>query len=1140
MSELPFDLCGPLPEGVTVLEASAGTGKTFTIAALATRFVAAGVGLEQLLLVTFTRMATGELRERVRDRLVGTERELSRVLAGAGLDSGDEVVRLLAGGERRQVELHRDRLAAAIADFDAATIDTTHSFCQSVLDELGTLGDLEPDVTFAEHVDDLVEEVVDDLYVRRFHNSDERPQLSRADALEVVRTAIEHPLAEVHPLAAPDQSTAAMRRRLALSGRAELERRKRSLAIVTYDDLLTRLQATLVGPRGPEAAARLRARYRAVLIDEFQDTDPIQWDIVSRAFGDGSVTLVLIADPKQAIYAFRGADVYAYLDAVAAAQTQRTLEVNHRSDQRLIDGFDALFGGARLGHEGIVYRRVRAADCHREPRLHGAPSPAALRVRVLARSQPTLELTARGYAQADSAREHIAADVAADVVALLDSGARIEDRDHSGASCGEEPVAPRHIAVLVPTHRHAALVRDALDGAAVPAVVGGAGSVFATPAAGDWTALLEALERPASPTRARGAALTPLLGWTAAELAGATEAQLEELHRELYGWAHVLRLRGMAALAEAITVGRRLPGRLLARTGGERRLTDLRHVAELLHRAASAEPLGVAALAGWLRQRIAVAEREGSDDDLTRRLESDAEAVQVLTVHRAKGLEFPIVYCPFLWEPGPIRRGSFPVYFHDPARGNRRAIDVGLSGRDYQDHLAQYRVERRGEDLRLAYVALTRARHQAVVWWAAGWNSGDAPLTRLLFAQDADGNVRPSGTTPASDVAVFERLTEIAARAPEAVSVEWSRRRAAAPLRANRRAPGELAVARLERRLDLLWRRTSYSAITAAAHEEWVASEPEERGVTDEPSGALPLAGAITGAGEANAGSAGVQLAALELPLTAMGVGPRVGTAVHRALEAVEFAPGGLSGALGAALAAACERGGVELGCPPAEAAAGLALALSTPLGGALGETALTDLARSDRLDELAFELPLAGGDRPAGRVGLTDIAALLRERLEPADALAGYAARLADPALTGAVRGYLTGTIDLVLRVARPGGGDGYAIVDYKTNWLAAPGESLSAWHYRPAALAAEMERSHYALQALLYAVALHRFLRWRVSAYDQATDLLGVHYLFLRGMLGPGAAAVPGGNCGVFAWRPPAGLVPALSDLLDAGAAA
>jgi exodeoxyribonuclease V beta subunit len=287
--DLPFDLTGPLPSGVTVLEASAGTGKTYTIAALAARFIAEGRKLSELLLVTFTRMATGELRERARERLVSTEAALTRFLEGGGLADADEVVALLADGSLEEVRVRRDRLAAAVSNFDAATIATTHGFCQEVLAELGTLGDLEPDVSFAEEVDDLIDEVIDDLYVRRFYRSGDAP-FDRAQAGEIARMAIGNPTAEVHPRDAPAESDAAMRRRLAVAARDELERRKRRLAVMTYDDLLTRLLGALRGTGGPAAAARLRDRYRVVLIDEFQDTDPVQWEIVRRAFGGGGVS----------------------------------------------------------------------------------------------------------------------------------------------------------------------------------------------------------------------------------------------------------------------------------------------------------------------------------------------------------------------------------------------------------------------------------------------------------------------------------------------------------------------------------------------------------------------------------------------------------------------------------------------------------------------------------------------------------------------------------------------------------------------------------------------------------------------------------------------------------------------------------
>jgi exodeoxyribonuclease V beta subunit len=1043
-----FDLCGELPRGTTVLEASAGTGKTYTIAGLAARYVAAGVPLDRLLLVTFTRMATGELRERVRERL-------NEVLRGLeGEPSEDPVVALLARGD---VEAHRRHLARAVADFDAATIVTTHAFCQEMLGSLGIAGDLEPDATFVEDIRDLRAEVVDDLFVRRFADRPgEDVPVRLAEARRIAEVAVDNP---VTPLAAAPAGPAAVRHGIAKFTREELERRKRRLGLVTYDDLLTRLRAVLADD--PVAVRRLRERFSHVLVDEFQDTDPVQWEILRTAFtqpspsaaagtGAGNV-LVLIGDPKQAIYAFRGADVFAYLEA-AGSTTRETLGVNYRSDQRLIDAYDALFGDARLGHEQIAYLKVRARH---GTRLHGAGAP--LRVRVL----PRRDTTPKGHAALNPAREQVAVDCAADIVELLNGDAQIEGRD----------VEPGDVAVLVPTNRLAAMIRDALEQVGVPAVINGAGSVFGTEAAEEWLALLEALERPGHQMRAHAAALTCFLGWSAEEVAAAGDERWEAVHRRLHDWARVLRTRGVASLTETVSLVEGLPERVLGRRGGERRLTDLRHVAQLLHAAASAEGLGTTALAAWLRRRIDEAHSDTADEDRSRRLESDADAVQVLTIHRSKGLEFPIVHLPYAWDLGRPERRSEPVVFHDD--DGVRTLDVACYGSAYQDHLQRYKLEEQGEDLRLLYVAMTRARHQCVLWWAGTWQGRDTALSRLVFAREADGTVRPFGSAPPADDEAFARFEELATGAGGCMAVEWAVP-PPPPVHWQRPQPrrAELATAAFERGLDWDWRRTSYSDITALAHETArVGSEPEEDAVDDEPD-------------EEEAAPA-------EGPWASVPGGMRVGTTVHRALEELDFA----APEFGPEVA---ELGAVE----------GLRQAIATPLGEPFG-IRLADLSVADRLDELAFELPLAGGDTPRGEVTLDAIAAAL------GDELGGYAARLRDRGLRARVRGFLTGSLDLVARLP-----DGrYAIFDYKTNALPS---------FAADALAAEMHRRHYGLQALLYTVALHRYLRWRLPGYDPDRHLAGVGYLFLRGIDGTEGA-------GVYAWRPPADVVERVSDALD-----
>jgi exodeoxyribonuclease V beta subunit len=1103
----PFAIDGPLPQGITVLEASAGTGKTYAIAGLAARYVADGLPLDRMLLVTFTRMATGELRDRVRERLTAVERGLRARLAG-GEPCEDRVVELLAARPPADGAAAAEHLSLALADFDAATIATTHGFCQEMLAQLGVAGELESDVELVEDPADLLEEVLDDLYVRRFHR-EEAPQISRREALAIARSAaLDHPGVELVP---GHGEPGATRARLADAVRRELDRRKHRLRVMTYDDLLLRLDGALRGAGGGAVAARLRERYGVVLVDEFQDTDPVQWSILERAFGGPETTLVLIADPKQAIYAFRGADVYAYLAAAAESTRIETLDVNWRSDQLLLDAYDTLLHDAQLGHPGIVYRRVQAAPPGQRRRLHGAPCPAALRLRLLDRD--TVEQTRGGLPTVPAARARIAGDLAADVVALLESGAQVECV--AEARRGErEPVSPAHLAVLVRKNSQAAEVREALGAAGVPAVTGGAGSVFGSPAASHWLRLLEALEMPQARVRAHTAALTPFLGWDAAELAAAGTGELEDLHLQLHDWARNLRERGVAAMLETIGRSQALPERVLATRGAERLMTDLRHVGELLHGAMLGEALGIAALTAWLRRRLLDTDRHGSDEERSRRLESDSEAVQVLTVHRSKGLEFPIVLLPFLWDAGGPPRGEAPVCFHDPSAGDLRRLDVTLTGADYRGHVDQAELEDRGEDLRLLYVALTRARHQAVVWWASAWKSQQSALGRLLFARDHDGRIAAfGGQKPPTDAIAHQRFSDLAAAAPpDAVSVEAVGDGAAPVWSPPDSGRGELELAILTRGFDRRWRRTSYSDITATAHEATVGSEPEAPAIADEPSGVEAVA------------ETPMEQDALgpspELPLAAMPVGATVGTIIHEVLEATDFTAADLRAELRAQLEMAIRVRPSVLGeLDPV--LAGLESAIATPIG----DFALREVARADRLDELGFELPLAGGERPAGSVTLGALAAVLARELPADDPLGGYGSRLADPDLRHEVRGYFTGFIDLVVR--RPG--PRFHIVDYKTNWLAGPDEPLRGAQYAPAALRAEMERRHYGLQAMFYTVALHRYLRWRLPDYDPARHLGGVHYAFLRGMTG--------GDGGVFTWTPTAAAVCGLSDALDEG---
>ena len=458
-------------------------------------------------------------------------------------------------------------------------------------------------------------------------------------------------------------------------------------------------------------------------------------------------------------------------------------------------------------------------------------------------------------------REYVARDVAAEIVDLLRSGATID---------GDGPIRPGHIAVLTRTNKNASGVRDALEAVGVPAVINGAGSVFGTEPAREWLRVLEAIERPSYPPRARSAALTSILGWTTEQVAGADEDAWEEVHRRLHHWARVLRAKGVASLMEAITLEEGLPARMLAMVDGERRMTDLRHVGELLHAAAMTEQMGATALTAWLRERVLEAAQDRHNEERSRRLESDAEAVQVLTMHRSKGLEFPVVFYPDLFEPSPTPRKNEPVTFHDAS--GQRTIDVGLQGPKWSAHVRQHIDEQRGEDLRLAYVALTRAKHQAVIWWAGSWDSRNSSLNRLLFTRDAEGNVAASSDNVPTDEAATARFLELAKAAPGRFSVAPAVSGASVSWPGDVTATSELSASSFDRELDWWWRRTSFSDITTGTYEARVASEPEEAVVDDE---SAPHAPPVEDAGDD-------ALRAVPSLLAEMPAGVEVGTLVHR------------------------------------------------------------------------------------------------------------------------------------------------------------------------------------------------------------------------------------------------------------------
>lgn len=1078
----PFDLCGPLPNGTLLLEASAGTGKTYTIAALATRYLAEGsCTLDQLLLVTYTRAATRELRERVRDRLRTTARALRR-----GDHPEDPVTALLAEGDAVDVARRAERLETALTTFDAATIVTTHAFCQQVLGELGIAADVDPLETFAEDLAELIEEVTTDLYLRDYGAFGAPPApFTLPDAREIARMVVADAQAALdvapgpaEPVDRAQESESEARQRFGEEVRAEVLRRRRVRRTITYDDLITRVAAAVDDPTtGAAVRDMMYQRYRVVMIDEFQDTDPAQWQILLRVFHERS-TLVLIGDPKQAIYAFRGGDVITYLAARTVAHPIATLDDNHRTDAPLVRAVTDLFAGIALGHEAIAVRPGGAV--HDEPRLHDAGPPLRLR-------------TVSNEGKVDHLRERIRRDVVRDIVTLLSGPATLTVT--TDGTTVDRSVRAGDVAVIVWRNADADRIRDDLRAAGVNAVVTGTTDVFSTPAGDDWATLLRALEKPQRPALVRAAMCSSFFPFTGTDLAIDGDALTDQTARTLQDWALAFERGGIAAVLRRAEP--EMTARMLQEPDGERRLTDIRHIGERLHSVDTS--VGISGLIEWMGVHRPESEEvtEGS-----RRLDSDADAVQVLTVHSSKGLEFPIVYLPLAWSRHTGNRDKV-LRLHDA--DGRRVLDIrGGHTPQVKIHRDRHEAEAADEALRQLYVAMTRASSQVILWWAyASHNTPASPLQRIVGAR-LDAATEPKASYPFKDLASIERALGVAAEPIDDSEARLASRRQA--------DAGALRAAPFDRTIDISWQRTSYSRLTAAAHDAHLADPPG--GESDE-SPPHPTGTATDDGSEASLWSA--------LP-----VGKEFGVVVHRVYETIDPTTPELT----AEVTERCAEALLEqplAGLTPQTLAPAILPTLATPLD-ASGVT-LADLGPGDRLTELEFEIPLAGGDRCSATVTLGRIADLLDRHLDSDDPLAGYAQAMRADGLSSRLTGFLTGSIDAVLRTPGPDGDPRFLVVDYKTNWV---GGDLTAHRlpvaaYTADALSDTMIEAHYPLQALLYQVALHRFLRWRLPGYDSARHLGGIRYLFVRGM---SPTAPP--PAGVFVWEPPTALVSELSDVL------
>ena len=1150
MSLRAFHLDDDLPRGRLAVEASAGTGKTFTLATLAARYVAeADVAIGDLLIVTFTRAAAAELKDRVRTRLL----ELGAALA-ADEPPADAGLAPAWHGDRAA---GAERVARAVADFDAATITTIHGFAQQVLGTLGSGVPTDPDAVLLDDTIDQARRVTVDLLVAEaLHGRHPADELPDAKALgDAVLLALGNPDAKLVPDPDADVDPAAAHlRRLVDRATAEVAARRLASGSLSFDDLLVRLRDALASPEvGPAARRALRDRYRVALIDEFQDTDPVQWSIFDTAFGpadgaggdgagggpDGG--LVLVGDPKQAIYAFRGANVHTYLQATTAPGVERTgLGTNWRSDGAALRATHALLDGVTFGDPRIAFQPVAPAEAHAEQRIASDDGPLpALSIRLVdgpGVPRGKTKATAR-FVHVERGTPVVYADLARHVHHLL-GHARIPD----GAG-GTRPLRPDDVAVLIAANREGPVVRDALRRLGIPAVISRGDDVLGTPAADHWHRLLAAVARPTDVRRARGAALSWFVGWDAAQLAAADDQELSELQERFHDWGRHLAERGAAALVGRVWAETGVTERVLGLPDGDRAMTDLEHVGELVALAGGRSTSPTTLLTTFEHLRGGDDQGDPDADLAARRIESESRAVQIMTTYVAKGLEFPVVCCPSAWtSAGVSTRANI---FWDEAAGVR-TVDVASAIPWGDPDEAAERADRTaweavGSNLRVLYVALTRARHHTAVWFAPSQGAWRTGLARVLFARDDEGRIDPDAFE-AEVVADLDADGCDAALAPvlatgggtlEVVHVDADDDDVEPWQDGEPRSPAALAVATLDRPLDRARRVWSFTAVTASAHDgpaprfDPFADALGDAGDADEGPEGLP---GTPGAGRDADGEVASDLDGTPVPLGDIAGGAGFGTLVHEVLERVDFAAPDLEAELAVQVA---ER--LAWSPWPVDVDAlvdGLAAVVRSPLGPRFAGRALVDLPRTDRLDELDFDLTLGEGGH---RATDAEVGRLVRDHLADDDPLRAWAEGLAAGPFATTLAGSLTGSIDLVARVRHEDGVERFVVCDYKTNRLAPAGTPATAGWYRPDRLPAAMAEHHYPLQALLYAVAVHRYLRWRLPGYDPAVHLGGVGYLFVRGLTGPAVPTVADVPYGLFDWDLPDGLVPALSDLLD-----
>ncbi|WP_217518281.1 exodeoxyribonuclease V subunit beta [Vibrio metschnikovii] len=1176
----PLDpLTFPL-HGARLIEASAGTGKTFTIAALYLRLLL-GHGnadtrhptpltVDQILVVTFTEAATAELRDRIRQRI-----HQARIAFLRGSSDDPVIQGLLADYADRA--LAAKVLLQAERQMDEAAVYTIHGFCQRMLTQNAFESGSRFSNEFVTDESQLKAQVVADYWRRQFyplplnlaaevrrlwpspqalldkiggyltgapltlsveamkgdltalyhdglsriadlkqqwlascrdlpssiqdsdlHAATKKALLTRLELLNLwanqphhqldlpselsdfAQSALEAKAKKGNPpqhalftiieqfLQTPISLAAPLLAHAILHCRERLAQAKAQKQWLSFDDLLTQLSAAIDHDQLGLLTERIRTLYPVAMIDEFQDTDPLQYSIFSRIYlPKAECGLLMIGDPKQAIYGFRGADIFTYIKARQQVSAHYTLGTNWRSSAQMVSAVNQLFSSSA---SPFMYDQ----DI---PFLPVAASPNADKRQWLlnGHSQPALTYWLQEADKPIPKTEYLscmAKACASQIQTILSAAQHQQAYFETGK--GQKIVQAGDIAVLVRTGNEGRMIKQALAEQGIASVyLSNRDSVFSSDVAQNLQRLVQAVLTPDDDRTLRACLASPLFAFDAASLDALNNDEVvwENAVNEFKAYRQLWIERGVLPMLRSVMSKRHLAERWLEEQNGDRLLTDFMHIGELLQQARQ-EIESDHGLLRWLAQAISDAEQGiGGRDEQIQRLESEQNLVQIVTIHKSKGLEYDLVFLPFV---AGYREASKGKYYDSV--NDQTVLDIT----DSSAALEQADKERLAEDLRLLYVALTRAVYGCFIGLAPLRN-GRSTKEPTGVHLSAIGYLLQNG----QEAGIAELHSALNAQVRDAIVVTAPPPLQNEPFTALVAEKPILKAQTLHTHIDRHWRLTSYSALVK--HSSKLAY--------DEAS--LEISGFDIDSGDEQ------NQALLLEPERSIFTFPRgatPGTFLHSLFEEVEFTESASSDENQQRIIALMEREHIELEWLPVLQQL-VDTVLATPLDGKA--LRLNQKTAQQRLVEMEFLLPVEVLSAPA----LNRII----QRYDPLSAKAGELGFYP-------VQGMLKGFIDLVFEHQGK-----YYLLDWKSNHL---GDEIGAYHGER--LKAAMVEHRYDLQYQLYALALHRFLRSRLADYDYQRHFGGVYYLFLRGIDGHS-------EHGIFSTKPSLELLTEMDALID-----